>query len=227
MLDLAAVGSVLARPLVAVAVLLWGSGLAAPLVSLVVAGAAAMAVAPAVWPSLLARPPGSSAWLLLASEAVRGVALGALALAPLWAAKAAAGWTGAALYDSPRSSEPLRALYVLTAGAAFLAVDGPVLVAAALEDSYRAAPLGAPLALGSAVDALAWWAGHAVRLAAPLVIAAALVQLTWAAAQRAAAVTAESLPRALIAPSVVLVSVAALLPLLAGALAALWREALQ
>lgn len=227
MAELAAVGSAVARPLVAVAVLLWGSGLAAPLVAVAVAGAAALAVAPAVWPWLLARPAGSSAELMLAYEVVRGVGLGALALAPLWVAKVAAGWVGAALYDSPRASEPLRALYVLTAGAAFLAVDGPVLVAAALEASYRTAPPGAPLALGSAVEALAWWAGHAVRLAAPLVVAAALAQLCWAAAQRAAAATAESLPRALVAPTLVLVAVAALLPLLAGALVALWRAALQ
>lgn len=228
MLELAAVGSALARPLVAVAILLWGSGLAAPLVALAVAGATALALAPAAWHSLRAGPAAlAAAPLGLAHEVARGVGLGALALAPLWAAKVAAGWAGAALYDSPRASEPLRALYVLAAGAAFLAVDGPVLVTAALQASYHAAPLGTPLGLGGVVETLAWWAGHAVRLAAPIAVAAALAQLSWAAAQRAAAATAESLPRATVAPAVVLVLVAALLPLLAGALAALWREALR
>jgi flagellar biosynthesis protein FliR len=161
---------------VALAVLLgaWLAPAAAPLVESPVAGR-------------------SMAWLAL-NEALVGGLIGWSASLIVAAARQAgdlvaaqSGMSTSTLFD-PETGEELTALghlYGLIALATFLAVDGPLVMAEALIESFRAIPAGRPVLeqaaatrlFSQAADALAL----AVRAAAPpaLALAAAGVALGW------------------------------------------------
>jgi flagellar biosynthesis protein FliR len=226
----APLAALLARPAAAILVLAWASGALPPLAALAVAATVALSLAFFQLPALTLE----GAWALtqsapqaLAFELVRGVALGLGAAAPLWAAITAGGWAGQR-WRLGGDASPVTALYAAMLGVAFVAVDGPVLVCAALARSYAAAPLGAPLlASGLDVMAVAGWLETAVRLCLPLLGAVAVAELAVAAATRAGAAVAVAWPSAVLAPALVLLVTAPLVPLLIGALAAAVRRGLS
>jgi type III secretory pathway component EscT len=216
---------VAARPAVAILVLLWASAVVPSFAGLAVASAVtwfaapfAVSSAPAAW--LAASPSG------LLVEVVRGAALGLAAAAPLWAASTAGGWAGQR-WRGAGAGSPMTALYAAMLGVAFLAVDGPALVCAALVKSYAAAPLGAPLAAGGLeLAGAAGWVVTAVRLSLPVLLAVAIAELGVAAGTRAAGAAAGAWPSAALAPAVVLLITAPLVPLLVAAMAAALRGGL-
>jgi flagellar biosynthesis protein FliR len=135
----------------------------------------------------------SMAWLVL-NEALVGGLIGWSASLIVAAARQAgdlvaaqSGMSTSTLFD-PETGEELSALghlYGLIALATFLAVDGPLVMAEAMIESFRAIPAGRPVferasavrLFGQAADALAL----ALRAAAPpaLALAAAGVALGW------------------------------------------------
>ncbi len=230
----------LARPAAAILVLSWASGALPPLAALAVAATTALSIAFFEAPTALA---GGLGWLtttaslpqLLLGELARGAALGLGAAAPLWAALTAGGWAGQRWRQGGAAS-PVTALYGAMLGVAFVAVDGPVLVCAAIARSYQAAPLGAPfLSAGPDMMAsvmpdvmgVARWLATAVRLSLPLLAAVAVAELAVAAAARAGAAAAVAWPTSVLAPALVLLVTAPLVPLLVGALIAALRLGLS
>lgn len=223
-----------ARPVAAVSVLALGSRVLPPLAS------AAVTIAVALWGAPLAV---GGAWeglfglswpafvVLLASELARGALLGIGGVAPLWAAHSAGLWTGQRwrLGGASRGS-PVAALVTAMFGVAFVAVDGPALICAAIAKSYAVAPMGAPLELArleTSVLAIAEWLAAAVRLSLPVLLTVAVAELATAVATRAGAAAAIAWPSSAIAPTVALWIVAPMVPLLVGAMVSLIRRGLS
>lgn len=228
-LGLVGLAAAVARPVVAVAVLAAGSRVLPPLAGAAVTVAVALWSAPLAtggqWSALAGLPPEA-----LAVELVRGLLLGLGALAPLWAAHTAGLWAGQRWrLGGASSASPVAALMTALFGVAFVAVDGPALLCAAIARSYAAAPLGAPLqaaALASHAFAVAEWLAAAVRLSLPILLTVAVAELAVAAATRAAAATAVAWPSSVVAPTLALWIAAPMVPLLVGAMATLLRRGL-
>lgn len=240
--------ALVARPMAAVLVLVWGSGVVPPLAGLAVAAAVALFTAPLALAeaSRLVGLDGGVAVSALAvsalapaaviGEALRGAMLGLAALAPLWAARTAGLWAGQRFrLGAASSASPVAALYAAMLGVAFVAVDGPVLVCAAIAHSYQTAPLGAAWALGAgpggldvsaALFSIGTWIATATRLCLPLLLAVGVAELAVAAATRAGAAAAIAWPGAVLAPALALLVTAPLVPLLVGALAVAVRRGL-
>ncbi len=233
----------LARPAAALLVVLWGSGALSSLSwlgSLAVAAVLSVSVAWLVAPPLAfllpglpglpgLLPPGvvEPAAPHFAVEILRGAALGLGAAAPIWAARTAGGWAGQR-WQLGGGPSPIAALYVVLLGAALVAVDGPILLTAALAKSYDLAALAAPLWVASFdVSAAGHWLGAAAQLGLPVLAAVALAELSLAAATRAGGAAAAAWPTSAIAPALVTVLLAPLVPLLTGALIALVRRGLS
>jgi type III secretory pathway component EscT len=222
----------LARPAAALLVLLWASGalswlswLGSLAVAAVLSLAVAWLVAPPFFLGALAAPLEPSA-PLYAVELWRGAALGLGAAAPIWAARTAGGWAGQR-WQIGGGPSPIAALYAALLGVAFVAVDGPVLVCAALAHSYEGAALGAPiLARGFELAGVGRWLGAAVQLGLPVLAAVAVAELAMAAAARAGGAAASAWPTSAIAPALVTLLLAPMVPLLVGALIALVRRGL-
>ncbi|MEZ4358889.1 MAG: flagellar biosynthetic protein FliR [Kofleriaceae bacterium] len=210
-----------ARPAAAVLVLLWATSVVPPLTSIAVAAAVTAFCAPFAVGTAVAASSSSAAAL---AELGRGAVLGLGAAAPVWAALTAGRWAGERLRLGGGRS-PVTALYAAMLGVAFVAVDGPALLCAALAKSYATAPAAAPWTL----DALRWgavaeWLAVAVRLALPILLTVAVAELAVAAAQRAGAATAAWWPASAAAPTIVLLITAALVPLLVAAMATALRH---
>jgi type III secretory pathway component EscT len=246
---IAPLAALAARPMAAVLVVVWASGVLPPLAGLAVAAAVALFTAPLALgdaSSLLGLGGAGAAALgaldqlrrlspaAVIAEAVRGGMLGLAAVAPLWAARTAGLWAGQRWrLGAASSASPVAALYAAMLGVAFVAVDGPVLVCAAIARSYQAAPLGSALAIGlfdggmlASVLSIAFWIATAVRLCLPLLLAVAVAELAVTAATRAGAAAAVAWPSAVLAPALVLLVTAPLVPLLVGALAIALRRGL-
>lgn len=226
----------LARPAAALLVVLWGSGALSWmswLGSLAVAAVLSLSVAWLVAPPLAFVLPVSLPGLAFPSaqhfavEILRGAALGLGAAAPIWAARTAGGWAGQR-WQLGGGPSPIAALYAALLGLAFVAVDGPILLTAALARSYDTAALGAPIwAASFDVSAVGRWLGAAVQLGLPVLAAVALAELSLAAATRAGGAAAAAWPTSVIAPALVTLLLAPLVPLLTGALIALVRRGLS
>lgn len=217
--------SLVARPAVAMLVLLWASGVVPSLAGLAVTSAVALFAAPFALDSAPGALHAASPMALLV-EGLRGAALGLGAAAPLWAALTAGGWAGQR-FRAAGAPSPMAALYAAMLGVAFVAVDGPALMCAAIARSYQAAPLGAPLSLGALeLAAAASWVATAVRLCLPVLLAVAVAELGVAAATRAAGAAAVAWPTAALAPALVLLVATPLVPLLVAALASAVRRGL-
>lgn len=230
----------LARPAAALLILLWGSGALSWmswLGSLAVAAVLSVSVAWLVAPPLAFVLPGLPGLLPVgvaepeaahfAVEILRGAALGLGAAAPIWAARTAGGWAGQR-WQLGGGPSPVAALYAALLGVAFVAVDGPILLPAALARSYDLAALAAPLEAASLdVISIGRWLGAAVQLGLPVLAAVALAELSLAAATRAGGAAAAAWPTSAIAPALVTLLLAPLVPLLTGALIALVRRGLS
>jgi type III secretory pathway component EscT len=215
----------LLRPVLAVLVVLWATSAVPQIAAIAVASAVALFVAPVALSSAAQHTfdvqHGMAQGAL--AELIRGAGLGLAAAAPWWAAATAGRWAGLS-WRSDSRAPPVSLLYGAMMGVAFVAVDGPLLVCAAIARSYAIASVGAPVrAADLDLAALAAWLGVAVRLALPLALATAVAELSVAAATRAAAGVSVAWPTAVIAPTLVLLVTAPMLPLLVAAFAELIR----
>lgn len=177
----------------------WGAATLEARARLIVAFVVAVVVAPAVAPAAVDAAPAALALSAL-GELARGAALGLMAALVVGAACQAGELVGAAAGLTPMfdpgpggggdPDEPLTptgSLYLVTALAAFLAMDGPLALISALIDSYRTLPPGLLFEdLGSgtgreaaraASRAIGGSIGLALRLAAPLALPVVAAQV--------------------------------------------------
>jgi type III secretory pathway component EscT len=220
------IAAIVIRPLVAVLLLLWLTSVVPRLAAIAVAAAVCCFAAPiamASWP--VGTWQGADLQRVVGVELVRGVSLGLAAAAPLWAAATAGRWAGASWRGG--GGVPISSLYLAMVGVAFIAVDGPVLVCAAISRSYATAAVGAPLLDGGwKLAAMVGWWSTAVRLALPIALTFAVAELAAAAAARVAAAVAVAWPTSALAPAVVLLVTAPMVPLLLAAFADAVRRGL-
>lgn len=152
---------------------------------------------------LVASPPGidpgsATGLLILAQQVLIGLAMGFAMQVVFWAAEIAGELVGlqmglgfATLYDpSVPGFIPIVGQFMgVVFSLAFLAVDGHLLVLAALVESFQALPL-APLSASGGLRALVEWGGNifsfGVALAMPLLAALLTTNLALAVLTRAA-----------------------------------------
>ncbi|MGN6111017.1 MAG: flagellar biosynthetic protein FliR [Kofleriaceae bacterium] len=184
-----------------------------------------LAAAGGLWTAMLVEPPaidGAAALAVLAArELVVGSTFGIIAVVPLLAAAMA----GRLVDLAGGGRGPYRAMFGVLAAAVFVGIDGHVVVATAIVESFRAVPvvLDAQPRMLAALGALV---GGAVQLAVPWLVTAAVVEIAVGVGARIGGRAALHAPMAAAAPAALAMITATLVSTLAVGIATLVRGAM-